>query len=241
MFETLEIFAAAETLLASIRMRGFTCRQTSDFEEVRSVLHQMGAFGNDTDADQYVTKFLDPYRTPVTREHSYWLFLMKDGQPVGKMATRLDRLGEESFKSFATRAIMSVHPEDRAMPPEDRFPEIAERIRGNVAYCGDLYMAPKVRRDVPVTEFIDLNYLLMYMRWGAPDYTVCYVRERDGLKWNWMEPHWNIERNTLSFSHPSSSQKRDIWMGWLPRENFLRIVEEARTELPQQTQAFHVA
>ncbi len=241
MFETLEIFSAAELLMSSMRTSGYTCKQTSDFEEVRSILHQMGAFGNDTDADSYVTKFLDPYRTPVTREHSYWLFLMLDGQPVGKMATRLDRLGDETFKSFATRAVMSVHPEDRAMPSDDRFPAVASEISGNVAYCGDLYISPKARRTAPVTDFVNLNYLLMYMRWGAPDYTICYVRERDGKKWNWMEPHWNIETDTLSFSHSSSSTKRDIWMGWLPKSNFITLVEEVRTEHPQQMQAFQVA
>lgn len=228
MLEKLDACVSAASLVNEIGMAGLKVRQISDLSEARRLLDVMGALNSDNKSNgPYVTKFLDPHKNILTRDQSFWLFLFDENDvPVGKMATRIDRLREESLHNFMVRAVHALHPDCADPPSPDRIPSFANEISGSVAYCGDLYMSDAARLRGQVPAFIRLNYLLMLMEWGVPDWTLCFVWEKKGQSWKWLDDNWIITKNTCSYSFPLSAENRDVWMGAMNKANFTKIVSQ---------------
>lgn len=226
MREKLDIVSAAARIRSELAEKGLRAEQVTDLVRAREILETMGAGSNNTESKgPYVTKWLDPFGTPITERHSFWLFLYKDHMPVAKVATRYDLLGRESLRSFYSRTLRALHPNDRSAPPPDRFPAVTDTITGNVAFCGDLFVTKAARALDPVPSMIALNYMLMNLNWGTPDWTVCFVREADGRRWEWTQRYWTMHKDTTSLAYPPSAPQRHIWMGVLDADGFERIID----------------
>lgn len=209
---------------------GLTVSQVEDLTHAKAILNEMGAVSNDTDAGgPYVTRWLDPYLNQLTELTSFWLFLRDEsGRIVGKTGNRLDRIGREPFGKYAARMLRNVHREDRAPESENRFPDCAYDIDGDIAYCGDTYVDPTIRDLKIPTLLISLNYLVMSQKWGAPDWTICYLRPHHAKAWHWTKRYWQWHEGAADMSFPASSEYRGLWFGMLDRNGFDQEVTDAR-------------
>lgn len=201
---------------------GLESEMVDDLSRAKGVLNEMGALSHNSDAKgPYVTKILDPYSNTLSSATSFWLFLYdKSGTPVSKTATRYDDIGTDTFAAWASRAVYSYHPGNNAVIPPNRFPSEAQEISGRITYCGDTYISPAHRSPALAKIFIDLNYALMYLKWGVPDWTTCYLRHADYLRWRSSWTNWKWSENASDFSQPPDSECRGLVFGHMDRRAF---------------------
>lgn len=216
--------------------RGLYAEQVESPLSVRELLAEMGAVSNDTECGgPYVTRWMDPSRNGFSSDRLVWVFLRDDaGRLIAKIGNRLDRIGEDTYRDFARLSVNAMHPDDRVLAPEDRFPPIMAQIRGNVVYSGDLYVHPDLRELRIVPDLMKLGYWLVQAKWPDMDWAVNYVRAFHGEMYSWTRKHWRIFEGFVDFSYPPSSDFREHWFTCATRDEFKGLLLEDHRQLQSE-------
>ncbi|MEM9058951.1 MAG: hypothetical protein AAGD13_00690 [Pseudomonadota bacterium] len=205
---------------------GLRAQMECDLTRALVILDQLGVASTDAEGNQvYSTKLLHPERSGLRNGECFFLFLFDGPNVVGKIAARRDCLSNgDNWKTYGSRLLKALYPEDPAPVAADRFPPITEQITGNVTYAGDLYLRKGTYGGAPVRAFVLMLYYLVAAWWSVPDWLVCYVRARQTENRSWMDGPWQFIPEALSFSHPPSATDRSTWMGYLDKPGFTSLL-----------------
>lgn len=98
-----------------------------------------------------------------------------------------------------------------------------------MVYFGDLYVNPRGRGDrLTLRAFVALGHLAVSLKW-EPDWTYCFVRERDALRGAAMLYGFcQIVPDPFTWIDPPSPRENSEWLALLPKVDLMSVVEAVR-------------
>lgn len=217
---------AIESIRSMFAERGLAVEQVDDPAVARE---NLGELLRRTDGDAKINVYLDPHLTPLTAANAFWLFIRnREGEIVGKLASRIDDVGEEPWGEYASRVLRCIYRENNGAPTHSRWPNITYELRGRIIYFGDAYFIPSAQHSGIAPLLFSLYYLVTILEWGVPDSQVAYVRPHQAQHWSWCRKNWHWTHETEGFSKPAQSEARSRWFGVLDRQGFWNEVRDAQ-------------
>lgn len=163
-----------------LRERGFVVEQTSDFDQVMSLVNDLGK--------PYLTRELSPAYNDFKEADSFWLLIKRvaseDGpalsepEIIGMIGCRCDDLKNQSILPYMTRQLKRLYGdgEHEAIDPE-HYPPVLDRMFGKIVYIGDFYVKETFRglKYLPKRAVLFLVYTYASLEWDF-DWAYAMIR-----------------------------------------------------------------
>ena len=164
---------------------GVSLRMGVDFKEYFQIARACG--------NRYPSRMFDPAHVDLLPEKAFWVVGFRNGETLFIIAIRLDDLGAMSLADFLRRQLARLFPNGEAATLEPDTESQLYKIRGRVAYHGELWVAPPGRGEGIGPLATRYTIILANLVW-QPDWIVGIVYHRDlvgGL--NFREGYWHSE------------------------------------------------
>lgn len=225
MINALERLSLGAKFLEEIERQGFSIKLVDDFEEVARLARAAGR--------DYQMPTFEIAKSHLTTTSAFWLFLYKDGEPLGTAATILQDLGEEPFDRFLKRTYAYQFPHPSGETILDVAKPVSEMVHGRLAYVGELTFHPSIRgRRSLLGAYAQLLQLTAFMEWDI-DWLYAFIGDRHvrarldlvygfsvaiphAQTWNQPEPEvrasseWFVGANRAQFEHSIRWRAREI-------------------------------
>lgn len=162
---------ALHLLLSRLENAGYKVAFLDDPEEISDIVLEIGK--------PYVTDILSPSLNDFSRHTARWMVLYNDDSPALAGGFRVEDLGDESVASFWAKVFRRHYGNGQAAIG-DVSPILKSRLRGKLAYFGDMYVAEEFRDTSPVVKrtYADIAHLFVHGIW-KPDWHYSFIRQRD--------------------------------------------------------------
>ena len=217
----LNIAVLAAQCVARLADSGIKIDQTSNFDLALSTVSDMDK--------PYLTDFMSPRHNDFFEDNCFWLILYdQDGQPAGTVGSRMDRTGREPLSAYSARKLRNLFPEEAEVPVRpDRLPRIADEIRGNVVYMGDLFLGPTLRTTNRqcLRLIVLLLHCVAFLKWKDLDWVYAFLRDRDvrrGAGWLYHFPRMYPVAH--SWTKPPSDHSGENWLAAMNRVEFAEML-----------------
>ncbi len=203
-----------------LRSCGFDVAEVEDPAKVLDLTQNIGK--------PYLTPFSSPEHNDFTQKTALWLVGWQGDEPAFMGCARLEDLGGEGISSYWRRSFARAYGGVRAGPVIRGVRRDIERgFSGRVVYFGDLFVNPKVRGSrKALRSFVALGHLSVSLKWD-PDWTYCFVRERDVLRG--ASANYGFTQVYPSpfewVDEPPAPRDRSEWLATLPRQSLDESVE----------------
>lgn len=154
---------------------GFAVEEVTDLAQIEGLVAQLGK--------PYITPMSSPAKNDFTEAGIICLVARKDGRPVMMGCARLEDIGSESIDRYWGRVFGRAY----GAGPEDRIignvrSEVVSSMSRRLVYFGDLFVADGMRGSrLALRAFVALGHLAVALKWD-PEWTYCFVRERDVMR-----------------------------------------------------------
>lgn len=169
--EKSEILTRRKDYLLSV---GIRVEQLEDFSKVKSLVS--------ITQKNYLTPLASPEKNDLTHGNCIWLIGWYESEPVILGGARLEDLQGEPVTSFWPRSLGRLYGRDPQALISAISEEVAKRLRGRLAYFGDLHVAKNNRGSLAnLRAFTTIGHLAVSLQWN-PDHTYAFVREDDVMR-----------------------------------------------------------
>ncbi len=150
---------------------GFECAVTVNAGEVAAMLREL--------EKPYITPYLSPGYNDFTWSSSFWFVVRCEGRLVAMGGVRFDDIGDEPIAEYWTRIFARHYGPGKPGEIHSIAKPITEKVKGKLAYMGDLYVAKDWRgKRSYIKDAMVICHLIVSLRW-SPDWTYAFLREKD--------------------------------------------------------------
>lgn len=181
-----------------------------------------------------ITPHFSPETDTFFQEDAFWLGAFDgDGQCVGMVACKVQRLGDESLVEYSSRYWPRIYPqqEDGAVALSEYQKKAMQAIKGTVIYCGEFRVVPDWQKKGLGVAIADYIKPLSFLKWRDAEMFYIYMEDKDartGLFNNIDLPHQ--VRNALRFSVAPSKKAKDYWLGSIYRSDLYDLINHEIAE-----------
>lgn len=163
------------------KLVGYLTKEGYEIEEITNSNQVMGLV--DELEKPYLTPMSSPAFNDFTRAGTLGLVARRDGRPAMFGFARLEDLGDESVGQYWARVFGRAYGGDpSANVICDVRREVDRTLGRRLVYFGDLFVAPDARGSrLALRSFVAFGHLAVSLKWD-PDWTYCFIRERDVLR-----------------------------------------------------------
>lgn len=212
---TLDKIAAAAQCMHGLRGAGIDVREVRDRNEIQVAISEIGK--------DYVTPMLSPGRNAFT-DDGFWLIGYRDGRPVMAGGARSERLAGRDASDYLTHLCHASYGADWS-GSVSLLPVVNEKLHGDLAYFGDLYVSNTFRGGRSALRFFTaLGHILVAEKW-SPNFTYCFIRERDVIRGaHILYGFTDTIQRPISWTNPPAPRSNSEWIAVLPRSNLSGLV-----------------
>ena len=149
---------------SALATQGYRLRRGVSFEELEARI----ATGTKPD----LTEHFSTEKNTYTPDSAFWICIETEkSEHVGRVCARIDRLGDMTLLEYWRKYWKRCYPgasEGQAELAEQQ-PRFATRVRGDVAYIGDLYIEPEHRKSGVGSALVKVVQIDVLDEW-MPDY-----------------------------------------------------------------------
>ncbi|MEX0285128.1 MAG: hypothetical protein AB3N23_11005 [Paracoccaceae bacterium] len=198
--------------LAELTAAGLEVVAPTDFAQIADMVEATGR--------NRQTPMLSLNRNDFTNRDAFWLFLMKDGQPIAGTAARYTDLGGESFDSYLRRTSKEQYGR-QSDPILSVAPPVVSALQGRLIYLGELELHPDHRgRPWQLYRYARIMMGMAVLRW--PNFNALYafvpkqhLKLADGYGFSWKVPR------AITWADPvPEGRLNDHWLVATFREDF---------------------
>lgn len=169
---------AEATAAASARLRagGRTIEQSVNFTEI---YHEIAAMEKGR-----ISPEMSWLNNDLTSSNAFYVVVRnKEGVIVAVCAVRNYQLYDENLKSFLDRQYARLYGCGEGAIDTSLMPPIVDKIKGNVCYMGDFFIARegRVSKQFNNSDFILLVYGLSMMQFD-PDWVFGFVKQQNAIR-----------------------------------------------------------
>jgi hypothetical protein len=148
--------------------------EVTELSEIEKIVSQLDK--------PYLTPMSSPAHNDFTQRGVIYLVARKGGEPVMMGCARLEDLGPEPVGKYWERVFSRAYGSPTARQVIQRTPAMIDQtLTGKLVYFGDLFVAKKTRGGrSALRAFVAIGHLAVSLKWD-PDWTYCFIRERDIL------------------------------------------------------------
>jgi hypothetical protein len=162
--DPLAIVAASTSALEELQAQGFTVKISSDFADYTRA--KLAA------RDKAVSPLFDPLVNDFSNQRAFWMEAVdENGKPAAFQAFRLDEI-QTSLSDWCVPYMIGLYMRrQELLVPSHAHPptgSIATRLRGKLAYQGELWVDKNFRPRSLTDTFSRLGQLLALIKW-RPD------------------------------------------------------------------------
>lgn len=204
----------AATHYQSLTAAGYSVDPVNRFEDVEELCAKIGKTSQ--------TPMFSISRLDFTREEAFWLYLHKDGEPIGCAAAKVIRLQDEAFESYLRRTSRKQYERDDD-PIKSVAQPVVERIGGTLIYLGELHIKENNRGDMrALKDFVWILKFLAADKWREFDWMYAFIADEhrkisklynfnyeveSAIHWSDPEPpgrlstHWFMANSRIDWEH----------------------------------------
>lgn len=225
-----DVLHAAQALndcLAQLRQSRIDVTMKSDFTEYADLHNRSGK--------PALSAFFDPEKNEFLPHKAFWMCGTNDaGDIVLSQAMRLDSLGTATLRELWVQKLPRLFGTARFDPSPGRRSAILDKIRGDVVYHGDLWLAESLRGQNLGPAAARFAMALATIRWW-PDWLVGLMRNPVvksgfGLREGYM--HFEQIGDEFQWGHPFIDE--DNFLVWMELEDVKRMFRQYHT-YPRKT------
>lgn len=172
--DCMETLLAGKKFIDYLSSRGITVRESVAYDEMAQIVARA--------EKPYLTAYNSPAWNDFSEGNCTWTVGFMDDEPVVFGVARLEDLGREALSSYWARVYNRLYPRDVGHCIASVAPDVDRALTGRLAYFGDLFVSPKVRRlQYARMAFVGLGHLCVSMKW-SPDVSYCMVTQRHAMR-----------------------------------------------------------
>ncbi|MFV1591273.1 hypothetical protein VWZ88_01735 [Phaeobacter sp. JH20_36] len=141
-----QLTSAMSVRISRITAKGCRIGVTHEFSEVGAALREAGK--------PYLTPTLSPGWNDFTRENCFWIHISMGGELLGAAGVKRESIGVEPVGEYWRRIHRRHYPRpDGGEVIEEVSSLIGDSFQGDIAYFGDLFLNPKLRKLQVIEDF----------------------------------------------------------------------------------------
>ena len=221
---------AIATLDGTLAKRGFTASLDTNFETFSALRRTL----RNGEAE---AALFDHHASAITANKAFWMSLAdRDGRVVALQAFRADH-AEPNLADWALGWVLGIYlkrseliiPQCIEPPPNS----VARKLRGTMAYHGELWLDPSVRGDQVLDPFARLGMLSAYIRWRPK--AIWALTNGKMARYANM-PHWGYahqERGFMRWQFLPDGAGESEWLSVADRASLERLIRELVIKRPE--------
>lgn len=161
--------------VGSLEAMGFSVTEESPTDSFLAELRDAGKNG--------VSPALSWSQSDLSAETNFWLALRKDGDLIGTVSGRIDRVSEGDFPGFVERSLRRQWCTNDGANVKVTLPNRYLSLRGQVVYMGDFFF----RKDFTGSQeqtfcFSNAANAFAFARWPEADLLYAHLRLADAIQ-----------------------------------------------------------
>lgn len=155
---------------AAVERKGCALEVSHDYERVARALRSIGK--------PYLTQTLSAEWNDFTWGDCFWMTVSRDGDLLGALGVKIERIGIEPVSAYWRRSFRRQYGGSRREVIGEISPLVDKRLGGTLAYFGDLYLSPELRK---LNIISDLGHAALFYAAHTlrADYNYAFLKPRD--------------------------------------------------------------